>query len=81
MSFNSDVHLGALFPSGPIGMAPVAAAIFKSMNQDKLNKETVNLLLDAGYDILNKTGITLRNNEKEYIIFMLYEYIIILYFK
>lgn len=48
-------------------MAPVAAAIFKSMNQDKLNKETVNLLLDAGYDILNKTGITLKNNEKEYI--------------
>ena len=44
-------------------MAPVAAAIFKSMNQDKLNKETVNLLLDAGYDILNKTG----DNEKEYI--------------
>ena len=62
-------------------MAPVAAAIFKSMNQTKLNKELVNLLLDAGYDILNKTGITLKNNEKEYIIFMLYEYIIILYFK
>ena len=62
-------------------MAPVAAVIFKSMNQAKLNKELVNLLLDAGYDILNKTGITLRNNEKEYIIFILYEYIIILHFK